>query len=398
MSGVTFINADIRPHPASSLRIEGSRIVALGARAAAGDRVVDLDGDRLLPGLINAHDHLQLNSFPALHYGRHYRNAGEWIRDFNARVAVGPEFAACRASPRDGRLLLGGIKNLLGGVTTVAHHDPFFPALSSSEFPTQVLGNYGWSHSLGIDGDDKVRAAYQGTPSDTPWIIHAAEGVDEEAAAEFDRLEALGCVGPNTLLVHGVALDEARRARLATAGAGLIWCPSSNLRLFGATAAVGDLVACGRVALGNDSRLTGARDLLDEIRVARGVGGFDEQTLESLVTATAARLLRLHDRGALVPEARADILILPAGMPLSRAARRDVRCVMSAGRMRCGDRHYAELLLPESERVAVRIDGREKILDRRLGTMLSVANAIEPGVEMLGARVESPCLQPVTIE
>ena len=98
-----------------------------------------------------------------------------------------------------------------------------------------------------------MRAAYRSTPSDTPWIIHAAEGVDAEAAAEFDRLEALGCVGSNTLLVHGVALDEARRARLAAAGAGLIWCPSSNLRLFGATAAVADLVRCGRVALGSDS-------------------------------------------------------------------------------------------------------------------------------------------------
>jgi len=389
MRGVTFINVAIGTQSASSLRIEGSHIVALGTAAAAGDRVVDLDGDRLLPGLINAHDHLQLNNFPTLHYGRHYRNAGEWIRDFNARVAVGQEFAACRASPRDGRLLLGGIKNLLSGVTTVAHHDPLFPILSSPEFPTRVLESYGWSHSLGIDGEDNVRAAYRSTPSDTPWIIHAAEGVDAEAAAEFDRLEALGCVGPNTLLVHGVALDEARRARLAAAGAGLIWCPSSNLRLFGATAAVADLVRRGRVALGNDSRLTGARDLLDEIRVASDVGGFDERTLESLVTDASARLLRLKDRGVLAPGARADLLALPSRMPLSRAARRDVRFVMSAGTMRYGDQCYAELLMPESERVAVRIDDHEKIVDRRLGALLSAATAIEPGVELLGATVKA---------
>jgi cytosine/adenosine deaminase-related metal-dependent hydrolase len=389
MRAVTFINAAIGTQSTSSLRIEGSRIVALGAPAAVGDRVIDLDGDRLLPGLINAHDHLHLNHFPPLHYGRHYRNAGEWIRDFNTRVAVGQEFAACRASPRDGRLRLGGIKNLLSGVTTVAHHDPFFPILSSPEFPTQVLESYGWSHSLEIDGDDKVRAAYRKTPSDTPWIIHAAEGVDAEAAAEFDRLEALGCVGSNTLLVHGVALDEARRARLAAAGAGLIWCPSSNLRLFGATAAVADLVRCGRVALGSDSRLSGARDLLDEIRVASDVGGFDERTLESLVTNASARLLRLKDRGMLAPGARADLLVLPPRVSLSRAARRDVRFVMAAGTMRYGDQRYAELLMPETERVAVRIDDHEKIVDRRLGTLLSAANAIEPGVEVLDATVRA---------
>ena len=389
MRGVTFINAAIGTQSTSSLRIEGSRIVALGAAAAVGDRVIDLDGDRLLPGLINAHDHLHLNHFPPLHYGRHYRNAGEWIRDFNARVAIGQEFAARRASPRDGRLLLGGIKNLLSGVTTVAHHDPFFPILSSPEFPTQVLESYAWSHSLEIDGDDKVRAAYRSTPSDTPWIIHAAEGVDAEAAAEFDRLEALGCVGSNTLLVHGVALDEARRARLAAAGAGLIWCPSSNLRLFGATAAVADLVSCGRVALGTDSRLSGSRDLLDEIRVASDVGGFDERTLESLVTEASARLLRLKDRGMLVPGARADLLVLPSRVSLSRAARRDIRFVMAAGTMRYGDQRYAELLMPESERVAVRIDDHEKIVDRRLGTVLSAANASEPGVEVLDATVRA---------
>ena len=32
----------------------------------------------------------------------------------------------------------------------------------------------------------------------------------------------------------------------------------------------------GRVALGSDSRLSGARDLLSELRVARELGGLDE--------------------------------------------------------------------------------------------------------------------------
>ena len=68
-----------------------------------------------------------------------------------------------------------------------------------------------------------------------------AEGVDAEAGAEMARLEALGCIAENTLMVHGVALDRAGRRRLADAGAGLIWCPASNLRLFGKSADVADL-------------------------------------------------------------------------------------------------------------------------------------------------------------
>jgi imidazolonepropionase-like amidohydrolase len=86
MGGLTFINGDMGPDLPSTLRVQGAHIAAVGVRPEPGDLVVDLEGDRLLPGLINAHDHLQLNSFPTPQYGRHYRNAGEWIADLNARA------------------------------------------------------------------------------------------------------------------------------------------------------------------------------------------------------------------------------------------------------------------------------------------------------------------------
>ncbi len=381
MRALTFINADMGPHSPATLRIRGSQIVA-GTQPQAGELVVDLQGDRLLPGLINAHDHLQLNSFPTPEYGRQYRNAGEWIADLNARADLAGVFEYCKATPRDQRLLHGGMKNLLSGVTTVAHHDPLYPSVAAAEFPTQVLENYGWSHSLGIDGDEKVRNSHRRTPLEWPWIIHAAEGVDAEAATEFDRLEELGCLGPNTVLVHGVALDAARRARLAAAGAALIWCPTSNSRLFGATAAVADLVERGCVALGSDSRLTGGRDLLDEVRAAAEIGGFDERTLESLVTSAAARVLRLSDRGTLRADWRADLMILPAGLPLSKATRKDVRLVMLGGSMRCGDPDYAAILMIEKDQVEIRVDGRRKIVDRGVGELLRAAGTGEAGVDV----------------
>jgi hypothetical protein len=339
----------------------------------------------LLPGLINAHDHLQLNCFNLPDYGRRYRNAGEWIADMNTRIAADPAYSAGRAIPRERRLLHGGCKNLLSGVTTVAHHDPLYPQLTRADYPTQVVGSYGWSHSLEMDGAESVRASFQGTPADQPWIIHAAEGTDAAAASEFDRLESLGCVGSRTLLVHGVALDGARRARLAAAGAGLIWCPTSNLRLFGATADVADLVSLGRVALGSDSRLTGGLDLLEEVRAARSTCGFDEPTLESLVTAAGARLLRLTDRGVLRAGARADLMVLPARLPLSEALRKDIRLVMLGGNMCCGDRDLAEVMLPKSQRVEIRVDGRTKMVEQRLGAVLSAMGALEAGVELPNA-------------
>src|SRR6201999_301141 len=131
---------------------------------APGDLAIDLHGDRLLSGLINAHDHLQLNTLPAAEAGTRRRHALDWISEVNLRRRSDPQFAASVAVARDDRLLIGGIKNLLSGVTTVAHHDPLFPRLSESGFPTRVVPAYGWSHSLYLDGEEAVRSSCMATP------------------------------------------------------------------------------------------------------------------------------------------------------------------------------------------------------------------------------------------
>jgi cytosine/adenosine deaminase-related metal-dependent hydrolase len=381
--GLTFVNASIAGSRVDTLRIQGGRIASLGQPPQDGDLIVDLRRDRLLPGLINAHDHLQLNNSPRLEYRERYRNAREWIADFNSRLHADRALEASVAIARHDRLLVGGVKNLLSGVTTVAHHDPLYPmTLSAADYPTRVVQNYGWSHSLSIDGEESVRRSYRRTPVDWPWIIHAAEGVDDESAEEFERLEALGCLCPNTLIVHGTALDQQQQLRLADVGAGLLWCPSSNLSLFGKTADIVELVSRGRVALGSDSRLTGARDLLEELHVAAEVAGLDEQVLESLVTTHSAQLLRLADRGALRPGARADLLVLPWQTGLSRASRADVRLVMLDGLVRYGDQEYAEIAARAVPCVRVRVDGRQKILDHRLVALLRSGNAREQGLEL----------------
>lgn len=380
---VTFVNADGGAISADALCIAGSSIAGIGGRAGAGDPVVDLRGDRLLPGLINAHDHLHLNTLVPFESAGPWRHAREWVSEVNLRRRTDPEFESHLEAALDERLLIGGIKNLLSGVTTVAHHDPLYPYLAGAHFPACVLTNYGWSHSLYIEGEEQVRNDFLRTPSDWPWIIHVGEGVDEEAAGEFDRLDKLGCLAANTLMVHGIALDSDQRARLAHAAAGLIWCPSSNLQLFGRTADVSELIHGGRVALGTDSRLTGSRDLLCELKAARDIGALAASTLESLVTGDAAALLRLADRGALKVGARADLLVLPDGMPLSSASRADIRLVMLAGRALYADEDYARLLAPASHWAAVRVDGKPKMLERRLVAALSTAAVSEPGLDIV---------------
>jgi cytosine/adenosine deaminase-related metal-dependent hydrolase len=386
-SGVTFINAKLSGDAIGALRLAGSHITAVGVgiRGQPGDCIVDLEGDRLLPGLINAHDHLQLNSLPRPAFDGHYRHVREWISDVDARRRCDPEFEAGVAVARDERLLIGGVKNLLSGVTTVAHHDRLYPFLSSTHYPTSVVHDYGWAHSLYVDGEHKVTESYRKTRGSWPWIIHAAEGVDTDARDEFERLEAIGCLGPNTLLVHGTALDDSQRARLARAGAGLLWCPTSNLHLFGRTAEVRKLAACSRVALGTDSRLSGSGDLLDEVRAAAKLDVLDEGTLESLVTRDSARLLRLSDRGELRAGARADILILPARTPLTSARRADVRLLLRNGIVRYGDSDCARRAQPGAQLVPIRVDGRPKVLDSHVAEALSHARILEAGLEFVQA-------------
>lgn len=378
--GLTFINADIDGE-GGTLRIVESRIVSVGEGPKFGDVVIDLRGDRLLPGLINAHDHLQLNNFERLKYREHYTNVFDWVTDVAERVKTNIMLNACAAAPRDQRLLLGGVKNVLSGVTTVAHHDPLYEYLSGDAYPISVVTRYGWSHSLMIDGEERVQHSYQTTPPAWPWIIHAAEGIDDAAAAEFERLDALGCIAANTLIVHGVALDDAQRHRLVNTGAGVIWCPASNLHLFGKTVDVHDLVEHGRVALGTDSRLSGSRDLLAELKIAGEVSGLDERILEALVTSSSACLLRLSDRGVLRAGATADILVLPQ-IPLSTATRTDVCLVMSRGKMLYADTHYARAMAATEEWVEVRVDGRSKAMDRRLALLLTQSSVHEPGLDV----------------
>lgn len=378
--GLTFVNA---LGSISTVRVCGTRIAAIGRRPESGDVVIDVQGDRLLPGLINAHDHLQLNGLPRLKYRAPYEDVSEWIEDVKAHIENDVELKRKTQAPLEGRLLHGAIKNLLSGVTTVAHHDPLFEPLRASAYPIRVVSKYGWSHSLGIDGEENVQRSYASTPKNHPWIIHAAEGIGREASREFARLEALGCIERNTVLVHGIALTLAQQLKLVAAHAGLVWCPSSNLYLFERTADVEYLALQGHLALGSDSRMSGERDLLDEIRTAHEISGLNEATLEALVTKFAARLLRLNDCGQIKVGARADLLVMPRDTPLARASRTDVRLVLIGGRARYGDPAYAMQAAPRGDWAEIKLDGRTKFLRRELANRMRRMNIREPGLELV---------------
>ena len=282
---------------------------AKGARSVSSpDREtveVDLTGYLLLPGLINAHDHLEFSLFPKLGRGP-YPNAAQWAKDIYRPDS--PPVREHLGIPKPIRLWWGGIKNLLCGATTVCHHNEFRLDVFDDGFPVRVVRRYAWSHSLMFGGD--VAAVFAASDSETPYIIHLGEGTDAASAAEVYELDRRGLLNDRTVIVHGVALDDAGHDLLIRRGAALIWCPGSNLFTVGTTLSPPRIERNPRTALGSDSALT-AGDLLEQIRTAHKLGIPAEQIFD-LVTTHAADVLRLEiGEGSIRAGSIADLIAVP---------------------------------------------------------------------------------------
>ena len=292
------------------------------------------------PGLINAHDHLHRNHYGRLG-GRRYANAYEWAGDIQARFA---DHIAQRRGDRRRALLTGAWKNLFCGVTTVVHHDRW-EADFDDGFPLTVA-RIPSADSLGMT------PSLDGLGDDQPYCLHLAEGVDETAAGEVRKLAERGLLTDALIAVHGVGIDADGAERFSRSGAALAWCPTSNEFLFGRTAR-GDLLDEVDVLLGSDSRLTGAGDLLDEVRRARELRLVDDARLEDAVAATAARRLGLAEP-SLEPGARADLIVLAT--PLLEARADDVLLVIAGGELRVAHPELADALnrmAPHGEQMTV---------------------------------------------
>jgi cytosine/adenosine deaminase-related metal-dependent hydrolase len=371
---------------ARTLRVKGHRIDGVDVAPDKGDTIVDLEESFVFPGLINAHDHLELNSQPRLKWRDRYDNARQWFADFQPRFENDPALAVTRAETLDERVWIGGLKNLLSGVTTVCHHNPLHRVLRR-RFPVRVLNQFGYSHSLQIDGE-AVTTSHRKTPPDWPWMIHAGEGCDHEAQHELDTLERLGCLTPNTVLIHGVGFGRAAADRVIGAGAGLVWCPSSNDFLFRRTADVRAFDDADRLALGSDSRLSGEGDLLDELKAAYATRQLSAEGLARIVTSGAAQLLRLPAAGRVAAGVPADLTVVRplAACPfdtLVSATRSDVRMTMIDGQPCVAEPPLAGAFTAAAvAAMPARVDGAPRLVARWIGRHVSDMRLQEPGFEV----------------
>ncbi len=185
------------------------------------DQVIRFDNHYLYRGLINAHDHLEMNLYPRMG-NPPYNNYTEWARDIYKPLES--PVKEIESVPIRYRLMWGGIKNLISGVTTAVHHNPWHYSMDFN-FPIRVLKKYQWAHSVAFEKNSKKKFSIK---KKTPFIIHAAEGIDEFARNEIDQLDKLGLLNANSVLVHGVAIGKNEIEMMSKASASMVWCPSSN--------------------------------------------------------------------------------------------------------------------------------------------------------------------------
>jgi cytosine/adenosine deaminase-related metal-dependent hydrolase len=399
---VTLVNARVAADAgvASSIRF-ASRVLSLDDSPGRSDVVVDVDGAFVLPGLVNAHDHLELNHYGRLKFRDSYENASQWIDDMRPRLREDPAILDGRAKRLTDRLLAGGLKNLLSGATTVSHHNPFYSELRRG-FPVNVVRRYGWAHSFTLErapvgaagerGPD-VAQAYARTPRDAPFLVHLGEGYDASAKGELSRLSDLDCLRGNTVLVHGVGLSPEDWSRARRAGAGLVWCPASNRFLFGRTAPIDAFVerepgSLSAIAIGTDSRLSGARDLLEELREAHASAKLEPAELLRMVTANGASLLKVPRAGRIAPGLPADLLVIPPLAPdpaeaLLRLDRSRIRLVAVAGRPLVAAPELRAAF--EARRVPAAkalLDGEARLFDAMLARRIQSSKVVEPGLKV----------------
>jgi len=360
-------------------------------------------GAVLLPGFVNAHTHLELtglegqveqDEFPRWIRGVRELKAGlapEWFARA-ARQGVRDAFAAGITTVLDtgdsGAVLPALVE--LGGAGVVyqevfgPHPDQTVASLTALEArvaelrplatdrvrlglsphaPYTVSGPLyrgvaelarGWSLPMAVHlaesaaesqlvaRDDGAFAEAWRARGIPPVRRHLPEGSRDEARrSPVSWLDAHGVLGPETLAIHVVQIDDQDLRVLAARGVAIAQCPRSNARHGHGRAPLTALLAAGlRIGVGTDSVVSvGALDLFAEIRAARTLAGLTAEASLALGTLAGTGLVGGTGGRGLVPGAWGDVIAVdtphgdqPVEAVLAQSPRQ-VRLTVAAGRV-----------------------------------------------------------------
>jgi cytosine/adenosine deaminase-related metal-dependent hydrolase len=336
--------------------------------------VRDIGDVAILPGLVNAHTHLELSWMagrvpPA-------ESLPDWIRallEQRRRGAATPGTErhaaerAAQAMKATGTVLIGDVSNGLAtpeviagaGLTGVVFHELIGFAVEVAEPFVQAADERMRATLVGtkLDGRVVAHAPYSVSPalfgaiarleSAAPLTVHLGESPEEveflrsgtgafraliddlgawnpgwraPACDPVEYLSRVGYLQPGLLAAHATHLDLAALERLAAADATVVTCPRSNVWVGAGLPPVARFYASGvRVAIGTDSLASvGSLNLFDELaeirRIAPDVAA--ASILESATRVGAESLGFGRSYGTIAPGKRAALIAVdvPAGV------------------------------------------------------------------------------------
>lgn len=280
------------------------------------DSEVDLEGQIIFPGLINAHDHLIDTSWVGLG-DVPVENWYDWDRSMRESC----EYKMLQRLSVTDLYVVGMYKNIISGVTTVVDH---FPPEVSNTFTahdlTTLLDHFYLAHSVSNHqlqwGRNTAEQCNQ-SRGILPFIIHIGEGSSKELREELEALNRMGALGKNTILVNGAYLQDAELQIVANRGASLVWLPNSAKRIFGRQPDIQRIIELGiPITIGTDSSNSGSTNLLSEFKTAMDYsrehlsGKLTAKNLVELSTIGAAKIFGIDKLvGSLNPGKRADFIV-----------------------------------------------------------------------------------------
>lgn len=313
--------------------VDGEHIVEVGWSPYGGPfgiPAVDTHGV-IVPGLVDGHNHVEYNHIPIADLGRRYGNRAQWPNAARYEELVkAPKRAVTEAKLTCQAIKHGEARALVGGTTAIqgtpqmACARPLVRNLEQTNFcqdrvKQNVLdiGSFGRSYSGRPSVADTIKNDIAADRLDA-FVVHAGEGVDHYAHAEWEELESFGLALPETVMIHGTAFDAAQLARAGTAGSKIVWSPLSNLLLYGNTTNVPAAIDAGvLVSLGTDWAPSGSANLLGELKVADHVnqrlwsGALSDEQLVQMVTINPAIAYGLDAFiGSIEPGKVADLLVV----------------------------------------------------------------------------------------
>jgi 5-methylthioadenosine/S-adenosylhomocysteine deaminase len=381
LSAGWVLPVDAEPIPQAAVLIDpDGRIARVGPDAEvprpAGVPDIAAPHAAVVPGLVNVHTHLELTGFEGQVEDDDFTAWIRRLRELKERRSPGDYLAAARAGLRD--CWAAGVTTVadtgdsgaalralqeLGGAG-IAYQEVFGPhpdqceaslaglrrRVAELERFTSPRVRLGVSpHApYTVSGPLYAATAAWAREAGLPIAVHLAESTAERAllagavgpfAEAWERrgiprprlpgrspvawLEEHRVLGPDTLCIHVVQVDDRDIAALARAGVAVAHCPLSNRRHGHGAAPLARLRSAGlRVGVGTDSVVSvGRLDLLAEVRAARELAGLDAGTSLELVTLAGARALGLADEiGSLSPGKWGDVAIIRVGAPSGPAA------------------------------------------------------------------------------